>query len=509
MFDEANKNIDRRRFVMRAGAGLAGVAALVLGFDPTSKGWVSVAEAQGASFVRLPPLDGTINYDDATGAADSTDQGNIVFRRPHAVLRPGSVNDIAKMVRYCREHGIPVAPRGMGHTVFGQSLVSGLLIEMRSLRRIHSIAPEGADVDAGALWQELLEAAYGQGRLTPPVLTGYVGLTVGGTLSVGGVGGVGGVDGNTGHYRRGLQIDHVQELEVVTGAGEIVRCSMDSNRDLFEAMLGGLGQCGIITRARVDLVPTTSMVRVYRIHYLDNARFFRDFRTLLDRGEINGAYNLWLPNGTPPVYELTAFSYFEPSQPPDDRHLLRDLGTEATAPVILDLPYLQATQFIDDVFIKPMKTALDWDRLIKPCFNVWLPDDTVEEFIGDVVPRLTPEDIGEGGFVLLVPQHRSMMTRPFCRVPNPVRSDLVYLFDLLSASPLPGPNPTYAATMLRRNHHLQEKARAAGATRYPISAVEFTTDDWRDQYGDAWPRFAALKQRFDPDGILTPGPGIF
>lgn len=500
MFDTVREGIDRRRFLARAGAGLAG--ALIIGFDPAANRWVSAEEAQGPSFSQVPKLDGTLNYDDAT-TADSTDQGNIVYRRPHAVLRPGSAHDIAAMVRYCRRHGIKVAPRGMGHTVFGQSLASGLVIETRNLRRIHSIDPRSADVDAGVLWQELLEAAYEHGRLTPPVLTGYVGLTVGGTLSVGGV------DGNTGLYKNGLQIDHVQELEVVTGTGDIVTCSMNSDRDLFEAMLGGLGQCGIITRARLDLVPTTSMIRVYRIHYFDNARFFRDFRTLLNRGEIDGVYNLWLPNGTPPVYELTAFSYYEPEHPPDDRHLLRDLGIEATAPAILDLPYLEATQFIDDVLIKPMKMTLDWDRLIKPCFNVWLPDDTVEEFIGDVVPRLTPQDIGEGGFVLLVPQRRSMMNRPFCRVPQPEKSDWVYLFDLLSASPLPGPNPTYATTMLKRNQRLQEKARAAGATRYPISAVEFTADDWRRQYGDTWSRFAALKSRFDPDRILTPGPGIF
>jgi FAD/FMN-containing dehydrogenase len=301
----------------------------------------------------------------------------------------------------------------------------------------------------------------------------------------------------------------VQELEVVTGTGDIVQCSMSANRDLFEAMLGGIGQCGIITRVKMDVVRTKPMVRIYRIHYTDNSRFFKDFRTLLNRGEFDGVYNLWLPNDSALLYELNAFAYFDPAHPPDGHHLLRGLSVEESLAVAIDLPYVTATQFIDDIFIDPMRTALDWDQFIKPTFNVWLPDDTVEEFVGDVISNLTLEDVGLGGFVLLLPQHRSKMTRPFCRVPNPHKSDFVYLFDLLNTASLPGQDLGYIERMLSRNRRLFDKARAAGGTRYPISAIEFTAEDWRIQYGDSWPRFAALKQRFDPDKILTPGPGVF
>ncbi|UAK35952.1 FAD-binding protein [Nocardia asteroides] len=454
-------------------------------------------------FADVPALDGMLVFDDATRTSDSLDQGNIVSRRPTAVLRPGSVRDIATMIRYCGQYGIEVAARGAAHTVFGQGLVAGLLIEMRSLRRIHSIDADTADVDAGVLWRELTVAAFEQARLTPPVLTGSVDLTVGGTLSVGGV------DGNTGHFQRGLQIDNVRELEVVTGCGDIERCSTERNRDLFEAMLGGLGQCGVITRATVDLVPVQPMVRVYRIHYTDSGRFFADLRTLLHRGELDGMYNLWMPPGTSVLYELNAFAHFDPSQPPDDRYLLRGLGVEAATPLTLDLPYVAAIQFVDDVLIAPLKATLNWDRLVKPWFDVWLPDETVEQFVTDVVPTLGLDDIGVGGFFLLIPQRRSAMTRPFYRVPNQSSSDWIYLFDLLSASMTPGPDPAFATAKLARNRRLYDKAVAAGGTRYPISAIEFTIDDWKNHYGDTWPRFVSLKHRYDPHNILAPGVGIF
>lgn len=494
---------NRRHFLAGGTVALAAAAAAVVGFDPVTARWITAANAEGSTFVGVPSLGGTLTYDDAVRTADSTDQGNIVTQRPAAVLRPASAADIAAMIRYCRQHGIKVAARGEAHTVFGQGLVSGLLIEMRSLRRIHSIGPQSAEVDAGVLWRELSVAAFDQARSTPPVLTGYVGLTVGGTLSVGGV------DGNTGHYDRGLQIDHVQELEVVTGAGDIVRCSMARNRDLFEAMLGGLGQCGVITRAVVDLVPVKPMVRVYRIHYTESRRFFHDLRLLLERDEFDGIYNLWMPSGAALLYELTAFAYFDPAAPPDDRHLLRGLGIEAALPIVLDLPHLTSIQFLDDVLIAPMKVALSWDRLAKPWFDAWLPGETVEKFVTDVVPTLGIDDIGLGGFMLLIPQRRSTFTRPFFRVPAPAADDWIFLFDLLSASFTPNPGPGYIASKLQRNRNLYDKAVAAGGTRYLISAVEFGADDWKRHYGDIWPRLVALKHRFDPDNILAPGVGMF
>ena len=238
---------------------------------------------------------------------------------PCAVLRPGSVDDIAAMISFCRRYDIKVATRGQAHTTFGQSLSPGLLIENGSLNQIHSIGPEGADVDAGVRWKDLIVRAYNEQRLTPAVITGYTNLSVGGTLSVGGI---------SGRNYAGAQVDHVRELEVVTGAGDIRRCSMNQHRDLFEVVLAGLGQCAAITRVKMDMVPAKSMARLYNIEYVDNATFFRDFRTLISRGELNECYNLWFPGpgGSPFVYQIQALVYFDPDNPPDTAHLFRGLS---------------------------------------------------------------------------------------------------------------------------------------------------------------------------------------
>lgn len=488
--------IDRRAFL-----GAVGTAAVVIGFDPLGRRWVVAAEATDCpSFAKAPPIDGALLMDAAARDAVAGDQGNIVHRAPCAVLRPGTVKDISTMIRYCRKHAIPISARGQAHTTFGQSLCPGLVIENRYLNRIHSIGPDGADVDTGVLWKDLVTAAYEQ-KLTLPVLTGYTALTVGGTLSVGGIGGlVGGVD-------TGAQVDHVRRLEVVTGTAKIQNCSPDQGGDLFDAMLAGLGQCGVMTRATLDLVPAKERARTYLLHYPDNATAFTDLSTLLDRPGLDHIHLAWTPPGTASfVYQINATVYYELTAPPDD---LRLVGGLSTVPVIQDSSYLDYV-FRGDNLIDRFRATLDWDRLIKPWFNVWLPASTVEGYVGEVIPTLTRQDTGATGSVLLFPQRRARVTRPFLRLPEPDGSRWVFVFNILTASDTTGPGPTYTSDMLARNDRLFRRARDAfGGVLYPVGTVPFAQDDWRLHYGEKWTSFAAAKNRFDPNRILTPGPGIF
>jgi hypothetical protein len=46
----------------------------------------------------------------------------------------------------------------------------------------------------------------------------------------------------------------------MSGKGELSTCSEEKNSELFHAVLGGLGQFGIITRARIALEPAPQRV---------------------------------------------------------------------------------------------------------------------------------------------------------------------------------------------------------------------------------------------------------
>lgn len=499
----------RRDFIKAAGA-----AALVVGFDAAGRRWVARAgEPSGcADFTDAPPLaDGALRLDDAARQAVRTDKGTIVFQSPCAVLRTSSADDIAAMVRYCSDRGIPVAARGQAHTTFGQGLSPGLIIETEPLDRI--IIGDGiATVGAGVVWRDLMRVAHTRG-FAPRTVTGYTGLSVGGTLSVGGIGGI------AGSVTGGAQVDSVRQLEVVTGAGERNTCSMDQRRDLFEVVLGGLGQCAVITSVTMDLVPVRQRARTYSFHYLDNASFFADLRRLLGRQGFDQVYGQWLPPGATSiidsvrlpagtsafVYHLEATVFYDVLRPPNDLALLHGLGT---VPVVQDLAYLDYI-FLVDRMIDTFRATLSWDRLVKPWFDVWLPDSTVEGYVGNVLPTLTPRDVGPGGLVLLFPTKRSRLTRPFLRVPEGDGNGWVYLFDVLTTSAAPGPDPSFAAEMVQRNDRYFAAAGRLGGVRYPIGALSFDPEDWQRHYGPRWTELVERKHRYDPRAILTPGPGIF
>ncbi|MCP2303970.1 FAD-binding protein [Actinokineospora globicatena] len=478
--------------------GFLGTAAsaVVVGFDPSRRAWAT-GEPAGV-LDRVPPLDGELVVDDAAREAVATDLGNIVRHKPHAVLRPGSAKDIATMVRFCRERKLSVSTRGQGHTTHGQGLSAGLLIENKHLNTVHSLTPRTAVVDSGLKWMDLTKAAFAH-KTTPPTLTAYTGLSIGGTLSVGGIGGL------VGGLNSGLQVDHVRELEVVTGTGDIERCSRTHQRDLFDAVLGGLGQCGVITKATLDLVPAKENARTYALEYGDTAAFCRDLRTLIDRPGVDHVYAELFPPGTNATYKLYATAFFDGAQP-DNAAITQGLSA---APQITDAGYLDYVFTIDNA-IDELRETIGWDRFIKPWYDIWLPGSTIENYLAEVVPTLTKRDIGPYGASLIYPQRRALTTRPFPRLPKPDGTRWAFVLDINTVAEQAGPDPAFVEEMLARNARLFARARDAhGATLYPIGSVPFTAQDWRTQYGDRWQAFHAAKRRYDPSGILTPGPAIF
>ena len=487
---------NRRVFLQSVATATA--TAAVVGFSSTARAWVA-GGASSDPFARVPPLDGQLLTDAASRAEVGQDLGHLVFHTPSAVLRPGSIADVERMVRFCARHCIQVAARGQGHSTDGQSQVdAGLVIDMRTLNTVHEIGDGYAIVDAGSTWRNLLEHTLTSSQ-SPPVLTGFIGLSIGGTLSMGGISGMA--------YKIGVQIEHVEELTVVTGRGTTETCSQTRNRALFNAVLAGVGQYGIIVRAKLRLVHAPPRAHDLTIRYDDLATFMTDIRILVAREEfdmvwgglkIDPATSAW-------YYELYTTTFHETSQTPDDAHLLRGLHFDPANVVALDGSYYEYQTRVD-MGIAFLQSIGVWDGFMHPWFDAFLPDSTFEPYLESVLPTLGPTDMGMFGFVLLFPLKTSTITRPMFRLPD---DDVVFLFDILTLANAPGYDATYAAQMRERNRDLFEQARDAGGTRYPIGTLPFTQADWRRQYGPQWIRAQIAKTFFDPANILTPGPGIF
>jgi FAD/FMN-containing dehydrogenase len=465
-----------------------------MAFDPTTRSW---ATEIGPSTVAVPALDGslTTNTEARNEAAD--DYGHIVHRLPIAVLRPGSVNDIVAMVCYARAMRLKIAMRGQGHVCYGQAQVdAGIVIDSRSLNRVHAISADRAVVGPGVTWGELLHATAPQG-LTPPVLTDYLGLSVGGTLSTGGIGGA------TQHF--GVQTDTVRELQVVTGRGDLVTCSPRRNSDLFNVALAGLGQYGIIVRATVALTPAPTNAQVYKLYYDDLGTYLADQLMLLRDGRFSYLEGQVQPrpDGTPGWrYMIEAVSYFTPPAVPDDAALLAGLSDDRAAATITPDTYL-GWAFRLDPAVEFLKIIGDWYRP-HPLLDLFVPASRAATVIGDALATLTPADIGIGP-ILLYPASTARFTRPLFRVPSEPE---VFLFSLLRTTA--NGDPALLASQLASNRALYDSNVAAGGTWYPIGAIaDYDQRDWRRHYGPLWRTVTEAKREFDPDTVLTPGQRMF
>ena len=461
-------------------------AAAVVAFDPIGRRWATAAEGVPPGGIVVPDLDGELTTDPAALAAASTDWGNLVRRTPAAVLRPGSVEDIVRMVRYANDNGLQVAVRGQGHMSYGQALVSGgVVIDSRTLATIHRIDGDRAVVDAGVRWVDLVRATLPLG-LTPPVLIGLLVPSVGGTLSVGGIGGT--------SQDYGLQVDNVLELEVVTGRGELRTCSPTRSRGLFEAVLGGLGQFGIITRATIPLVPAPRSARTFRLTYPDLRTYLADQRRLIADGRFSSLEGdiRARADGTGYDYVVDAAAYYQGTAVPDTAALLAGLSVDPAHVAVGDLAYfdwVNRGSFRDPAPGRPRVQQY-----------LFLPDGRTEELITRFLAE-RPAGYGLPGRWLLWPFRPTAFTRPFVQAPA---GPVAFILGLLRTTATADPELLLADAV-----SVHRQVREAGGFRYPAEATPFTPEDWRDHYGPDWPAFRAAKAEYDPRRVLSPGHGIF
>jgi FAD/FMN-containing dehydrogenase len=433
-------------------------------------------------------------------AARSGDFGRMITRRPLAVVRPADARDVAEVVRFAARRGLKVATRGEAHTQSGQALVEGgIVLDLASLNRVLEVDPaaSAATCEGGALWRDLVARAAPLGVL-PPVLTNNLGATIGGTISVAGIG--------VASFRHGTQGDQVIELEVVTGAGEVETCSAERNRDLFDAVRAGLGQCGVITRARVRLRQAKPLTRTFFLLYDRLEAWLRDAATLLreDRFDYLEAFCAPLPigfrklGGVPQAFAEWQFPFhltieMEAGEDPAPARLLEGLSPLRHVHTE-DRPIAEFALRMEPLF-GLWKQSGYW-AAAHPWMETILPWASAEAFLGHLLPALPPTVVG-GGHVLLWPSRGTTSSVPLFRVP---KSELVLGFGIL-----PGYPPHLLPDAVARLNALSDASIGAGASRYLSGLIQFDPPRWRAHYGEVWPRLCEWKRRFDPQGVLNPG----
>lgn len=371
--------LNRRRLL---GGGLT--CAAVLATDATT----ATGAVESSGF----PVAGAFICDAKAIGEASEDFGHIIRRQPHAVFRPSSATEVGTAIRWAGERGLKVAARGQGHSTYGRAMAEGgIVIDMHGINTIQHVEADRIVVGAGATWREVLTAALSKG-LTPPVLTNYLELSVGGTLAVGSIGGA--------TSRHGMQIDNVLELDVVTGEGRELTCSADLNLDLFDAVRGGLGQCAVITRATLRLIRAPARVLRFQLFYPDFSSLSADQRLMLADGRFDQLQGAILPDGAGGWrYQLDGAIFHDDDAAPDLK-ALDGLSDQRDGAVISDLTYIEDAS----AFAKLEALLRSNGRWANPhpWWLTFLRGSHAERLAAEILQELTNDDIGPFGASLII-----------------------------------------------------------------------------------------------------------
>ncbi|MEQ4208898.1 FAD-binding protein [Actinopolymorpha sp. B9G3] len=450
-------------------------------------------EGRSLPLTELPPLDGELSLDTDVRAAAADDFGHVVERMPLAVLRPGSVQDIALVTRWAADNGWKIAARGQGHSTFGRSQVdTGIVIDMTGFGDIHRVGEDHIVVGAGATWRSVLAATLPR-KLTPPVLTNYLDLSVGGTLSVGGIGGT--------THRYGMATDNVRELEVVTGEGKVLTCSREENPELFDCVRAGLGQFALITRATLSLVAAPDRARRYALVYPDLESLAADQRLLLRKGRADHLQGSILAPDGRWRHQLEMVVFHASGDQPDDDAVLAGLADDRAQAQIDDLSYREYVEAFDK-FEELLRTTGEWANP-HPWWLTFLPGSAAEETAAGVLADIEPQDLGVHGLVTFYPLTIDAIRTPLVTMPA---GDVAFTFNLIRFASTDTQQVTH---MLEQNRALYPRIRAAGGVVYPVSAFPLTPSEWEEHLGARWPVVRNAKERFDPAHCLTPGYEVF
>ena len=460
-------------------------------------GLKSICMDISASSLNFPEFDGELLTDPAELAKVSHNFGQLISRTPLALLKPGSRDDIVKMVQFARCFGIKLVPRGQAHATGEQNQIQdGIIIDMTTLNKVHVLNDHVAVIDAGATWHKLLAHTLTQG-LSPPILTDYLDLTIGGTIAVGGIGGQA--------FSFGAQTDNILELEVVTGTGEKVCCSPTNNAELFNSVRAGLGQFGIVVGARLPLVDVLGKVRTYTLTYTDARTLMTDQLTLINEG--NERFNYIegyakFDEGRGWYFLLEVAKYFSADQQPDDTFQLSGLSFESGSQMIEDMDYYSFANRLQPRIIFLQQLGL-WE-IPHPWLSIFIPEQKAVSFIEDLFNTLTIQDVGlsPASVLQLYPLHRQRINTPFLQLPN---SQRFFIFSLLRGVT---PGSVSAETMVAQNRCLFEKVVALGGKSYPVGSLIMQRQDWKNHFQQGWDNFLQAKSHYDPDNIMTPGQGI-
>ncbi|MGE5539261.1 MAG: FAD-linked oxidase C-terminal domain-containing protein [Gemmatimonas sp.] len=219
-----------------------------------------------AALRRLLPGERIIDSADERRAFEC--DGLSAYRQlPMVVVLPSTTEQVAKVLRFCRDERIKVVPRGAGTSLSGGALplADGVLLGLARFNRILDIDVPNRCVVAqpGVTNLGISDAVRHLGFYYAPDPSSQIACTIGGNVAEN--------SGGVHCLKYGLTTNNILGVEMVTIDGDIVRLGgkhLDAaGYDLLGVMTGSEGLLGVVTEVTVRILPKPPTARALLIGF--------------------------------------------------------------------------------------------------------------------------------------------------------------------------------------------------------------------------------------------------
>jgi glycolate oxidase len=244
-----------------------------------------------AALRRIVPGEGVIVSEPQRRAYES--DGLTAYRQPPlVVVLPSTVAQVAAVLRYCRDEGVKVVPRGAGTSLSGGALplADGVLLGMAKFNRILDIDYDNrcVVVQPGVTNLGISNAVAGAGFYYAPDPSSQIACTIGGNVAEN--------SGGVHCLKYGLTTNNLLGLEMVLIDGEIVRLGgkhFDAEGyDLMGVMTGSEGLLGVVTEVTVRILKKPSTARALLIGFAGTADAGNCVAAIIGAGIIPGGMEM-------------------------------------------------------------------------------------------------------------------------------------------------------------------------------------------------------------------------
>ena len=214
----------------------------------------------------LVPNECVIDSEASMKAYDS--DGLSAYRQmPLVVVLPETTEQVAAILKWCRDEGVKVVPRGAGTSLSGGAipLADGVLLGLGKFNQITEIDFENRCVVAqpGVTNLGITHAVQDEGFYYAPDPSSQIACSIGGNIAEN--------SGGVHCLKYGLTTNNVLGIEIVTMDGEIMRLGgkhLDSGTfDILGLMTGSEGLLGVVTEVTVRILKKPATQRAMLVGF--------------------------------------------------------------------------------------------------------------------------------------------------------------------------------------------------------------------------------------------------